>query len=470
MSDFPDRAGRVSREAPNSSEPDHNNSSFSDELSSAKKHELSAPSDNTTSGDHKPGDDMDFVDHVIDGVEELGVVGWETVKGLYDMAEGAADLAANLSVEGMVVDAVGQYTDTEIPAYLPSANRGLQSLENLGETSVAVAEAVVDNPKILIASHLENYNKHLYGALVGGVIFEVVDLFFGSHGSTKAGRIMRLVAKLEDPAEFARLTKDLAEVKKLLKANPDEAQATLNELRTTLDAIEPDKLSYGGKESLKHLKQQLAGEVDDITNELPSHVLPLTETREGGLLLRFGMDADAPPSLRQTKPHEIPTGEYTYQRNPAFTTPAIRYDNLVYISGQVEERALDISRALSAKNFPDIDRWLEFTTDVRDELDTILVGCRSHLTSRKKIEVASGEHIVSPHIDSLTDTEKVFQLGRNLQVITANSQHVLTFIEHIGRHSTLSAPLDAFLEKLQSRMMDIENRMLDELDDFARQR
>lgn len=470
MSDFSNRADRTSGQSSNAGETEYNSNSFSDELTTAKKREESHQSENKTSTNHKPGDDMDLVDHVIDGVEEIGIVGWETLQGLYNMAEGAADLTSNLSVEGMVLDAVEQYTDIELPAYLPSANRGLQSLQSLSETTVAVAETVIDNPKVLIASHLENYHNHLYGALIGGMIFEVADLFFGSHGSTKAGRIMRLIAKLEDPAEFARLTKELTEVKRLLKANPDEAQATITELRSTLDAIDPDKLSYGGQASLEHLKQQLAGGVDDISNELPPHVLPVTELQEGGILLKFGMDADTPPRLTKTHAHEVPTAEYTYRRDPNFTNPPIRYDNLVYISEEVGDRALDLSRTLNASNFADIDHWLEFTTDIRHELDTLIDGCRGHLRSHNKLQLANSENLVSSNLDSLTDTEKVFQLGRNLKIITDNSKHVRTFIENIGKHSALSAPLDAFLEKLQITMMDIENRMLDELDNYVRKR
>ncbi len=433
---------------------------FSEAITEAQQKNRKLPDYGTKPDAAPPGDNMDFIDHVVDGAEEIVHIGKDTLIGMYDLGTGAAQLNADLSFRGVALDLARNHTDFEIPQYLPSGRRGIETAISTGETAATVAAAVVSNPRILIAEYEDMLNKHLYGAFLGAVIVEVADLFFGSHGSTKAGKVMRLVSKLEDPAEFAKLTGDLSEVKRLLKAYPDEAQETLDELVRTLDAIDPDKLSYGAFKSWEHLKHQLSGAIDDISNELPSHVIRATEPQAGGKLLKFGDGSEVPRILNreETVRH---TGDYTYERNPDFSDPTRRNEVTRYISGAINTVVDDLMTALTAKNFPNINQWLDDTREIRNNLDRLLEGCRSHHFPRGMFRDEMSVKVQRADIDysKLSETEKAFQLGKNLQSMKEVSGHINTFLKDIIPDLKLSPGLDSFLEDLQHGLVSIEESM-----------
>lgn len=144
-------------------------------------------------------------EHVLDAFATIG-------HGVLDIGEFAYNVGrtgADLSPAGTLVDQVESLTGTDLPDWLPSANRGEQSLRNAGNT----VATLVQNPGMIVEGLTENYVKlwkeDRYGGLVGQVVADFGDVLLGSKGAGKTAGVMsdlgRVGNKLDEIADVAKV-------------------------------------------------------------------------------------------------------------------------------------------------------------------------------------------------------------------------------------------------------------------------
>ncbi len=143
--------------------------------------------------------------HVVDALGTFGA-------GVLDLGEFAYNVnrtSSDLSVSGFALDQLESVTGTDLPDWLPSANRGRQSLQSAGSAVVNIAE----NPVLIWDGLTENYVKlwgeERYGGLVGQVAADFGDVLLGSKGAGKAAGVAsdlaRVGNKLGEVADVAKV-------------------------------------------------------------------------------------------------------------------------------------------------------------------------------------------------------------------------------------------------------------------------
>ena len=172
-----------------------------------------------------------FAGHVLDGVATLGV----GVLDIADFAGSVARVASDVGPLGQAADAIERVWGGELPSWVPSAERGGQSLASAAETVVALAS----DPKLiwegLTDTYAELWAEDRYGGLVGQVVADFGDVLLGSKGAgrsagalsdlARAGHLSRLdtvvdvltAARRADtvaPGEFVRVADELAALKR----------------------------------------------------------------------------------------------------------------------------------------------------------------------------------------------------------------------------------------------------------------
>ena len=172
-----------------------------------------------------------FAGHVLDGVATLGV----GVLDIADFAGSVARVANDVGPLGQAADAIERVWGGELPSWVPSGERGQQSLASAAETVVALAS----DPKLIWDGLTDNYAElwaeDRYGGLVGQAVADFGDILLGSKGAgraagalsdlARAGHLSRLdtvadvltAARRADtvaPGEFVRVADELAALKR----------------------------------------------------------------------------------------------------------------------------------------------------------------------------------------------------------------------------------------------------------------
>lgn len=172
-----------------------------------------------------------FLGHVGDGIATVGV-------GLLDVAEFGVDVAGaaiDNSQLGRSVDDIRRVWGDQVPSWLPSQERGRETLQGAADTVVALAS----DPKLIWDGLTDNYAKlwaeERYGGLVGQVVADFGDVLLGSKGAgrtagalsdlSRAGQLSKLdtvtdvltAARRADavaPGEFVRIADEMAVLKR----------------------------------------------------------------------------------------------------------------------------------------------------------------------------------------------------------------------------------------------------------------
>lgn len=164
----------------------------------------------------------DRIDDVVDAVETAapqvggffkgaGETLWETGAGLVDLGTGIARTAYDLGPAGLLADgatslyerATGQ--DVETPGWLPSAGRGVDSLQS----AAGVVGAIVEDPGLLVDAVVdpirEDWNNGNYGEAVGRGVTELLLTVVGTKGADKAAKAARVAGAADDMGDAARV-------------------------------------------------------------------------------------------------------------------------------------------------------------------------------------------------------------------------------------------------------------------------
>ena len=194
--------------------------------------------------------------HVGDAFATLGV-------GILDLGEFAVDVADtvnDLGPLGQGARLIEQVWGGELPGWVPNAEDGMQSLQNAGDTVLALAR----DPSLiwdgLTSNYVELWAEGRYGGLVGQVVADFGDVLLGSKGAGRAGGALSDLAqagrlgRFDDvadvlttarradavaPGEFTRIADELAAIKR--------ADGTLDQLVEAARATDtlPDLLGRG---------------------------------------------------------------------------------------------------------------------------------------------------------------------------------------------------------------------------------
>lgn len=220
-------------------------------------------------------DGISVGEHATDGVVQFGKGVWGTVKGLGSLAWSTAKTGYDTNLTGLAFDKLEDATGTQMPDWLPSAERGVGRLEAGRDAVVGLGKAVWNDPSILLNEYKPLAADGRYGAIVGQLAADFGDLLIGAKGAGKAGQVARAAGGAADVAKVAKAADSASELARTVRAVPggaDDAAGALKATRAALDEIDT------------------AGLPDDVARKVQTARADLVEFKSTGL--------DAMPSPR----------------------------------------------------------------------------------------------------------------------------------------------------------------------------
>ena len=212
---------------------------------------------------NSPDEAMGVLDHVGDGFAQFGKGVWGTVEGLGSLAVGVGKTVYDSNRIGQTVDFAERVTGTDLPDWLPSADRGQQRIHNAAQSLVDLGKAVWDDPSILISEYTQLAEDGRYGAIVGQAVADFGDLLIGTKGAGKAARVANAADLVADAGKLSRAADSATDLAKLAAANPEFAAKSTNALektRAVLETVDDSALSVVARSNLDASKAL----IDDV--------------------------------------------------------------------------------------------------------------------------------------------------------------------------------------------------------------
>ena len=212
---------------------------------------------------NQPGDSMDVLNHVGDGFAQFGKGVWGMVEGLGGLAAGVGKTVYDGNPIGQTVDLAEQATGTDLPDWLPSADRGQQRINNAAQSMVDLGKAVWDDPSLLIAEYKALAEDDRYGAIVDQAAADVGELMLDTKGTGKAAKATSATALMADADKLSRAANSATDLAKLAAANPEFAAKGTNVLaqtRAVLETVDDSALSAVARSNLDESKAL----IDDV--------------------------------------------------------------------------------------------------------------------------------------------------------------------------------------------------------------